>query len=266
MVEILSNKNLTTRFQIMVEIAASQPNVSQKDIAKILGITPQAVSDYLQQLSKDGLIISEGRSHYKLSPIGINWMIRQLNDAKEYFHSVEKVIWNIRVSPAIADGNIDKGQKIGLEMRDGLLYAIQDTGVGATGTAVTKARSGEIIGITDIRGIIDMQEGKVTIIEIPGIQKGKTKPTNLNYIKDVIDRKRPIAYLGLEALAILNSFKIEPDIKYAGVEAMIDAVKRGISPVIVSSDEELSVLIKRLNDANINYTLVSSNSHHSRDK
>ncbi len=92
MIDILSNKNLTTRFQIMVEIASSQPNIQQKEIAGKLGITPQAVSDYVQQLTRDKLVISEGRSRLKVSPLGIDWMIRQLNDAKEYFGSVERII------------------------------------------------------------------------------------------------------------------------------------------------------------------------------
>jgi putative transcriptional regulator len=42
MVEILQNKNSATRFQILVEIAASGPNIQQKDIATKLGVTPQA--------------------------------------------------------------------------------------------------------------------------------------------------------------------------------------------------------------------------------
>ncbi len=58
MVEILRNKNLTTKFQILVEIASKQPNIQQKDIAKKLKITPQAVSDYIKQLLKDGFLIS----------------------------------------------------------------------------------------------------------------------------------------------------------------------------------------------------------------
>ena len=41
MVEILQNKNSATRFQILVEIAASGPNIQQKSIAAKLDVTPQ---------------------------------------------------------------------------------------------------------------------------------------------------------------------------------------------------------------------------------
>ena len=50
MVEILQNKNSATRFQILVEIAASGHSIQQKSIAVKLGVTPQAISDYIRQL------------------------------------------------------------------------------------------------------------------------------------------------------------------------------------------------------------------------
>ena len=77
MVEILQNKNSSTRFQILVEIAASGPSIQQKSIAGKLGITPQAISDYIHQLLDEALVISTGRSTYKVSTIGVNWMMSQ---------------------------------------------------------------------------------------------------------------------------------------------------------------------------------------------
>ena len=53
MVEILRNKNLATRFQILVEIARSGPNIQQRDIAGKLGVTPQAISEYIKQMVKE---------------------------------------------------------------------------------------------------------------------------------------------------------------------------------------------------------------------
>ena len=72
MVEVLQNKNLATRFQILVEIAAMQPNIQQRHIAKKLNITPQAVSDYIKQMLGAGLLTSDGRSRYRVSNDGVN--------------------------------------------------------------------------------------------------------------------------------------------------------------------------------------------------
>jgi putative transcriptional regulator len=257
MIAILSNKNLTSRFQIMVEIASSQPTVQQKDIAQNLGITPQAVSDYIQQLSADGMVITEGRSRHHVSQKGIDWMIHQLNDVKEYFTSVERIIWNIRTTAALAENPVKNGQTIGLIMKDGLLYASENTAAGATGLAVTDAQKGDVVGVRDIRGIIKMDTGEVTIIEVAGIQKGKKRPVNLEMVNQLISGQRPVAYLGLESLAVLNALHISPDIPYAGGEAVVEAVRRGVSPVLVCVDEQLSVLIKHLDENGVVYRIFS---------
>jgi len=47
---ILRSKREATRFQILVEIAEHQPSVRQQEIAEILGVTPQAVSEYIREL------------------------------------------------------------------------------------------------------------------------------------------------------------------------------------------------------------------------
>ena len=50
MIEVLKNKNQTTKFQILVEIADKGPDIQQREIAREMEITPQAVSDYIAQL------------------------------------------------------------------------------------------------------------------------------------------------------------------------------------------------------------------------
>ncbi len=55
---ILRSKKESTRFQILVEIAAHQPDVRQKEIADKIGITPQGVSEYIRELVSEGLLYS----------------------------------------------------------------------------------------------------------------------------------------------------------------------------------------------------------------
>ena len=56
MIEVLRNKNLTTKFQILVAIAEGGPDIQQRAIARELEITPQAVSDYIAQLIQEKLL------------------------------------------------------------------------------------------------------------------------------------------------------------------------------------------------------------------
>ena len=74
MVEILQNKNSASRFQILVEIAARGPGIRQNAIAASLGFTPQAISDYIRQLTEEDLVLATGRATYKVSAKGVNWM------------------------------------------------------------------------------------------------------------------------------------------------------------------------------------------------
>lgn len=55
MIELLSSKSGITKFQILIEVAAHQPNVRQKEIAEKIGVTPQAVSEYIKELVAEGL-------------------------------------------------------------------------------------------------------------------------------------------------------------------------------------------------------------------
>src|SRR5208283_1082553 len=123
MTQVLHNKNLATRFQIMVEIAANQPNIQQKDIAQNIGVTSQAVSDYISKLEKDGWITSDRRSRYRITQEGVNWMLKSLRELQQYTSTAESVLTNITTWPAIAAVDLKKGQPVSLMMREGLLYA-----------------------------------------------------------------------------------------------------------------------------------------------
>lgn len=256
MVEILRNKNMATRFQIVVEIAAKQPNIQQRHIAKTLDITPQAVSDYIKQLLKDGLLTSDGRSRYRVSNEGVDWILKQLKEAQEYFNSVEKAVSNIKVSAAVAGCNLSRGQSVGLIMRKGLLVATSDLGVGATGIAVSNAASGDDVGVTNIQGIISLETGEVTIAAVPNMQKGGSKNANLDQLQSAIRGKKPITAVGIEALTALKRVGIQPDCIYGAREAVIEAASSGLSPVIVCIDEEIPTLIKRLEEASIKHRLL----------
>jgi len=57
---ILKNKRDVTRFQILVDIAAHQPAIRQQEIAAGLGVTPQAISEYVRELTEEGMLKAPG--------------------------------------------------------------------------------------------------------------------------------------------------------------------------------------------------------------
>jgi putative transcriptional regulator len=255
MVEILRNKNLATRFQILVEVADSGPNVQQRDIAKKLDVTPQAISEYIRQLTKEGLLTSDGRSRYKVTNGGINWVIKVLRELRSYNTFIEGTITNISVCAAVADTNLSTGQPVGLEMRNGLLLATAQFGKGARGIVVSDATKGEDVGVTNIEGIVRLEKGKVTILRVPNIQRGGSRKTDLDRLQSEVRGRPFIGALGIEALVALRQVGAKFYL-YGVREAAIEAANSGLEPLVVCIEDETPALIKRLDEENLNYELL----------
>lgn len=255
MVEILRNKNLATRFRMLVEIANSGPNIQQREIAKKLDVTPQAISDYIRQLVKEGLLTSDGRLRYKVTSDGINWIIKVLRELRNYSAFVEKAITNISVCAAVANCNLARGQTVGLEMKDGLLFATEQVGEGSRGIVVSDAKKGEDVGVSNIEGIVALEIGKVTILKVPGIHKGGSRKVNLDRLQGEIRGRPIIGAIGIEALIALRQVDAKFYI-YGTKEAAIEAAQSGLQPLVVCVEDEASGLIKRLEEENIGYELI----------
>ncbi|MDD5288430.1 MAG: winged helix-turn-helix transcriptional regulator [Dehalococcoidales bacterium] len=258
MTQVLRNKNLATKFQILLEIAANQPSIQQKDIALKIGVTSQAVSDYISKLEKDDWITSDGRSRYRITKEGVNWMLKSLRELQQYSNSAERVLTNITTWSAIAALDLKKGQRVGLVMKAGLLYASAYHGKGASGITTGNADKGEDAGITDIEGIVELDIGQITVLEVPDIQRGGSKSSNLNKMKKTLAEGSLIGAIGIEAIVALRKIDIEPDYLYGVTHAAIEAVRSGLSFVIVCSSSESPALLQRLNAEHIKYTLIDT--------
>jgi putative transcriptional regulator len=256
MVEILQNKNSATRFQILVEIAASGPGIQQKSIAGKLGVTPQAISNYIHQLVNDGLVLTGGRSQYRVSATGVNWMLRVLREIRSYGSLVEQAVTNITVCAAIAECGINQGQAVGLKMKDGLLYATGDVNASARGIAVSSANQGDDVDISNIEGLVEFTRGQVTILQIPVIQKGGSRGVDLGRLKDRVARSEQVGAIGIEALVALRRLGIEPRYLYGVTEAAVEAARCGLSFIVVCTADSTPELIKRLQNEGLNYVLL----------
>ena len=257
MVEILQNKNAATRFQILVEIATSGPGIQQKSIAVKLGLTPQAISDYIQQLVKDDLVVSGGRSYYRVSAKGVNWMLKILRELRDYASTVEQAVTNITVCAAIADADINKGQAVGLKMKDGLLFATARINSGARGIAVSSVRRGEDVDVASIEGLVELTRGRITILQVPGIQKGGSRQVDLKLLKARVSSSQQVGAIGIEALVSLRRIDIEPRYLYGVTEAAIEAARCGLSFTVVCTDDAIPGLIKRLQqEEELSYELI----------
>ncbi|MDY6916365.1 MAG: winged helix-turn-helix transcriptional regulator [Chloroflexota bacterium] len=263
MAEILRKKNLASKLQILVEVAAHQPEVQQRDIAKRLGLSPQAVSDYVKELVADGWLTSDRRSSYRVTPDGVDWILRELREWQNYYDIIQQAIANIAVSAAIADCDIEKGQKVGLVVRDGILAACDDCGAVATGLAVSSARKGEDVGVTQIEGIVPLDVGTVSVFRVPSIRRGGSRNVDRAGLRKAIKDTPLVAAIGLEALVALRRIGTEPAFFYGVPHAVVEAARSGLSPVVVCVDDDTADLIRMLEEKRVEYELIDGRRDHS---
>lgn len=257
MIEVLQNKNSATRFQIMAEIASAGPDIHQRKIALKLGISPQAVSEYIRQLSEEKLLAAESRSSYKISIEGVNWMLKILREINDFLAEATSAVKNITTCAAIAENDIARGQSVGLQMKDGLLIATTKKTAGARGIAVTGAKAGEDVGVSHIEGLVLLKKGKITVLEVPAIQKGGSRKIDIFRLKELASGRQQVAAIGMEALASLRKAGIEPRYLYGVTEATIELARCGLDVVIAATSDAIPDLTKKLRDSDLDYGMVS---------
>jgi putative transcriptional regulator len=257
MVDVLQSKRDSSRFQILVEIAANQPNVRQKEVADRLGVTPQAISEYIKDLVAEGLVISDGRMRYRITKEGVEWLLESAAELKRYARYVmEEIISHVSVWGAIADEDLEEGETVSLEMRDGLLYASRREDGGATGVTIADARTGEDVGVSNLKGLISLKEGTITVCKVPRVQMGGSRNVKLDALTEVVASGKVVGALGIESLVALRKVGREPDVFFGAKESAVESAFHGLSSVIICVDEQVPNLMGKLEAEGLKYELV----------
>ncbi len=257
MADVLDNQRSATRFRILVEIADRQPAVSQGEIADAVGITSQAVSEYIQALAADGLVRKDGRSRYRVTTKGVDWLLDESSEIRQYLeHVTGDVLGEVREDAAIAMDAIEAGETVSLSLTEGLLHARSGDGGAATGTATRGAAAGEDVGVTDFAGIIDIDPGHVTVVQVPPISRGGSRTVVTDQIQASCENEDVIVAAGVEAVAALDAAGITADTTFAAGEVAADAASRGLSVVVVATGNLVGRVTDPLTDAEVTYDIV----------
>lgn len=259
MVDVLETKRAATRFRILVEIADRQPAVSQGEIADAVGVTSQAVSEYIRELVEDGFVEMEARSRYRVTKEGVDWMLRAANDVRRYADYVtEDVLGSRQVEAAIAATDITEGTEVSLRLEDGLLIADPSAGGPATGRATTDASEGEDVGITGFEGIIDLEPGEVLVVEIPAVRSGGSRTVSQSRLRELCSEADLIACSGIEAVVAVRKASMEPDTWFGPGAVGADAARRGLDIVIVATVDQVGRVTDALTDSNVGFTVSNA--------
>ena len=256
---VLRNKRDATRYQIMVGIAERQPAVSQREIADAIGITSQAVSDYLQDLVELDYVRKHGRGRYEVTKEGVDWLISQTDELREFVgHVSEDVIGQVEIETALATTDVAEGERVSLTMRDRVLRATPgDTG-SATAVAVTDADAETDVGITNVEGVVDYELGRVTIYAVPPVQDGGSREVDTDTLVDAIERHDVLAAAGTEALAAVQAADSDPDVRFGTPGAVQEAAMKGLDVVLVAGSDRVATHTNKLVAENISYEVLDA--------
>jgi putative transcriptional regulator len=254
---VLQSKRNATRYQILVQIAERQPAVNQQEIADAIGITAQAVSDYLQDLVGQGHVNKHGRGRYEVTKEGVDWLISQTDELRRFVqHVSEDVIGQVEIETAIATTEIGEGETVSLTMRGGVLRAMAGRTGSATAVAVTNAEAGQDVGITNFEGVVEYELGAVTIVSVPQVQNGGSSAVDPDRIAALAEQHDRVAVGGVEAVAAAEAAALDPDIRFGSAAAVQEAATKGLDILLLTSTDLLSAHTDRLREQNLSYEVV----------
>ncbi|WP_255196744.1 MarR family transcriptional regulator [Halorarius litoreus] len=255
MVDVLENKRAATTFRVLAEIAERGPAVNQGEIAEAVGVTSQAVSEYIRELDERGFVEKEARSRYQVTKEGVDWLFQQAADVRRFAdHVTEDVLGSMQEDAAVATATVAEGETVSLSIEEGLLHATPGDEGPATGVATTDADAGDVVGVTGFAGVIDLDPGSVTVYQVPPVRSGgRVDEAALLTAADGTDL---VAADGVEAVVALRDAGVEPDVTFAAGEVAADAASRGLDVVVVVTSDLAGRVTDALRDAGLAYEVA----------
>lgn len=256
---VLRSKRDATRYQILVEIAEQQPAVSQQEIADAIGITSQAVSNYLQDLAELGHVEKHGRGRYEVTKEGVDWLISQTEHLRNFVEHVSTdIIGQVEIETVVATTDISEGETVSLTMQDGVLHARTGATGNATAVAVTDATAGSEVGVTNVEGVVDYELGTVTVVSIPQVQNGGSSAVVPEKITALVEGHDLVAVAGVEAFSVATAVDLDVDIRFGSVEAVLEAATKGLDVLLLAVTDQLSRHTDKLAEQNIGYEVIDA--------
>jgi putative transcriptional regulator len=232
--------------QIMILTEIFDGNEKPSEISRKIGITIQGVQYHTKIMKEKGLIDPNG----KITENGFDFLYSGLSSFRDFVMESMFKLDNVLVWEAIAMEDLKEDSVVWLKMKDGYLYATSEKTGEASGIVIRNTPAGEIAGISQVKGIINMQLGTVSIIVIPDIE-------NIKEIKEITEKvgsflkSNPsgiIGVLGEEAMIVAKKMNILPGLEFAPLESAFEASNRGISTHVIISNRRFHFTLQTLRE------------------
>jgi putative transcriptional regulator len=223
------------------------PSVKRKDIAERLGVTEQAVSQYVNELESESLL-AKSREHPKPTRKGIQLLQERFFQLNEEIKGILRQIQVIDACVAIATAPIKTGEKVGLAMKGGRLVAMPKKRASSMGVAKSDARAGEELLVGNLEGVVEMELGELTVIQLPPESSGGSRNVDLALASKSVGNLagREVAAGDIVGEVVAGRMKLKTTIVHAPVQSSLNALSKGIGVVFLGTHESSEEMIRAI--------------------
>jgi len=248
---ILRDKGRITRILILLELLKGKKKL--REIAEEIDITVQGVSEYMRNMEKEGFV-KDG----EITVRGLEFLSEAIEEMGDFVSEANRIMKKVRVVEAIAGEFIEKGSKVGLFMEDGYIRAYMRKS-SSTGIAINTADEGEVVGVTNLRGVLHIDYGKILVFSMPSVEElhDSSNPGDVDTdrIREIIENNRDAKIGVCGALAYVTVKNIASiDFQFSAVNSAVDAYYRGISTILFVSHPMLPHVLATLEERGVKYT------------
>ncbi|HLY77245.1 MAG TPA: hypothetical protein VKT21_05120 [Thermoplasmata archaeon] len=215
-----------------------------RPVAQRLGLTVQAASHIFRQLRRRSL--AEVRNdRYRPTVAGIAWLHAAFGSVREDLDERLQRLHVIRSTRAVARGRVPAHATVALEVRRGVLEARVGTRGASRGRARHAARSGELVEVVDLEGIVSLQPAEVRIVTLP--DPDSLDPRVLGQLRRLVKESPEglLAAWGVEAYHWLQRATPRSVLRYAVAPSAIEASKVGVPTTLLVLESDLPRLLAR---------------------
>ncbi len=236
---ILRDLRLSTKVLILYEMV-KEPGVGQRDLASILDVTPQAISDYLKHMEDEGLIEREGREA-RPTMTGFQFLQEHLQELGDFTFQAMRDVNVINSCAAIAGEDLMEGESVVLELEDGYIIARKGKWGPSTGVASRDASKGEDLAVRELEGMLEYTSGTVTLVALPSAIEGGTTKVDIPALKDMTKETNPDLVAVVDPVGVVAARLAEIDVDiYFGVDrATVDAALRGLDVLVIGGRDSI---------------------------
>ena len=223
------------------------PPTRLRPIADRLGVTVQAVSHAYRGLARRGLVESrDGR--YRPTVTGVDWLHSRLGELQDDLADRLVRLRIVRSCRALAGATIRGGEVVSLSLEHGILTARPGGWGSSTGRAAGAARSGSIVEVIDLHGIVPLRSAPVTVLLLD--PKRSDDPGSVRRARRFLEGQPAglLAAVGLEAYHLAQQVGHASVLRFGVGAACREASLLGIPSTVLVSAPELPRLLGDLGE------------------